>query len=726
MKTGHNDSYAGIDYFRVIAAFLVITIHTCPLADINGQADFMLTRILARIAVPFFFMTSGFFLITGYHYNGDRLKRFIRNTTVIYGISILLYLPVNLYNGYFKTAYLIPNIIKDLLFDGTLYHLWYLPASVIGAVLAWYVVKWLGLYGAFAVTFVLYVFGLLGDSYYGIVEKVPLLHDIYAAFFEVSDYTRNGIFFAPVFFVLGGIAAQKSTRLSMKTCCFGFFFFFAFMFAEGMGLHALSWQRHDSMYFFLLPCIWFGFLVLTFFRGKRNRLLRTGALILYLFHPMVIVVLRMFAKITGTQAFFVENHMIHFLTVSVVTGIFSIILSAIVIRLEAYKNLKVSVPAAKDRTGEGRAWIEINEENLIHNVKELKKMMPKGCELMAVVKADAYGHGAVRTAACLEKNGVGAFAVATIEEGIALRLAGIRGEILILGYTLPQRAKELHKYKLMQTLADYEYACALNRQKYAVKVHMKIDTGMHRLGFDYRETEKMAEAFSMKYLNICGVYTHFCDADSLSEESAGYTDRQIRNFYRSLKELERQGISIPKTHMQSSYGLMNYPGLSCNYVRIGIALYGVYSTPLDDTKLRPDLCPVLSLKSRIILLRKVKSGESVGYGRDFVADRDSVIAIISIGYADGLPRNLSNGNGEALVRGCRVPVIGRICMDQCMADVTKVHGAAVLDAVTLIGRDSEEEITAEEMAKAADTITNELLSRLSERVKKGKTENISK
>lgn len=717
MKIKHSDSYTGIDYFRVIAAFLVITIHTSPLADINGQADFMLTRILARIAVPFFFMTSGFFLITRYHYNADRLKRFIRNTAVIYGISILFYLPVNLYNGYFQRAYLLPNIIKDLLFDGTLYHLWYLPASIIGAVLAWYAVKRLGLYRAFAVTFVLYVFGMLGDSYYGIVEKVPVLQGIYAALFEVSDYTRNGIFFAPVFFVLGGIAAEKRKRLSLKICCFGFLFFFVLMFVEGMSLHTLSWQRHDSMYLFLVPCVWFGFLSLTFFRGKRNRLLRTSALILYLFHPMMIVVLRMFAKITGTQEIFVEDHIVHFFVVSVITGIFSVIFSAVVIRMEEYKSVRVSELSVKDRTGKGRAWIEINEENLIHNVRELKKAIPKTCEFMAVVKADAYGHGVFKTAVCLEQNGVKAFAVATIEEGIALRSFGIKGEILILGYTLPERAKELHRYKLIQALTDYEYACALNRQKYAVKVHIKIDTGMHRLGFDYRDMEKMTAVFSMKYLNICGIYTHFCDAESLSKEAGGFTDRQINNFYRSLGELKWRGIPLPKTHMQSSYGLMNYPGLSCDYVRVGIALYGVYSTTENGTKLHPDLRPVLSLKSRIVLLRKIKSGESAGYGRAFIADGDSTVAIVSVGYADGLPRNLSDGRGRAIVRGCLVPVIGRICMDQCMIDVTQVSGVAVLDTVTLVGRDGGEEITAEEMAEAAGTITNELLSRLGERVK---------
>ncbi|MDE6607101.1 MAG: serine racemase VanT catalytic subunit, partial [Lachnospiraceae bacterium] len=619
------------------------------------------------------------------------------------------------YNGYFKTAYLFPNIIKDIFFDGTIYHLWYLPASAIGAALSWYAVKRLGFYRALTVAFVLYVFGLLGDSYYGIVEKAPILQDIYAAFFDVSDYTRNGIFFAPVFFVLGGIAAEGRTKLSLKVCCLGFLFFFALMFVEGMGVHTLSWQRHDSMYLFLLPCVYFGFLSLTFFRGKRKRLLRTSTLILYLFHPMVIVVIRMFAKITGTQALFIENNMIHFLTVSVATGIFSVIFSATFIRLKEYKDLRTSACPVKDRAGKRRAWIEIDEKNLIHNVRELKKAIPKGCELMAVVKADAYGHGAFRTAVCLEKNGVKAFAVATIEEGIALRAFGIRGEILILGYTHPERAKELYKHKLMQTLTDYEYACALNRQKYAVKAHIKIDTGMHRLGFDYRDAERISAAFSMKYINVCGIYTHFCDSDNLSYEASGFTDSQISNFYKSLKELKRQGIPIPKTHMQSSYGLMNYPELSCDYVRAGIALYGVYSTFESDTRQQLDLRPVLSLRARIVLLRTIKSGESAGYGRDFTADRDSTIAIVSIGYADGLPRNLSDGKGEMIVRGCPAPVIGRICMDQCMIDVTEIYSAAVGDIVTLIGKDGGERIAAEEMAEAAGTITNELFSRLGER-----------
>jgi len=423
----------------------------------------------------------------------------------------------------------------------------------------------------------------------------------------------------------------------------------------------------------------------------------------------------MSAKITGTQAVFIENHMVHFLAVSVVTGIVSVILSAMLLRMEEHRKLQ-DCPAA-DGAGKDRTWIEIDEENLIHNVKELKKAMPEECELMAVVKADAYGHGAFQTTVCLEQNGVKAFAVATMEEGIALRSFGIRGEILILGYTPPERAKELHKYNLIQTLTDYEYACILNRQKYVLKTHMKIDTGMHRLGFDDKDSEKMAAVFSMKYINVCGIYTHFCDSDSLSKEAVKFTDGQIRRFYRSLKELERRGIRLPKIHMCSSYGLMNYAVPNCDYVRAGIALYGVYSTPDAKTKRHLNLRPVLSLKSRIILLRKIKSGESVGYGRDFIADSDCTVAVVSIGYADGLPRNLSGKRGKALVRGCPVPVIGRVCMDQCMIDVTQVSGAAVWDTVTFIGRSGGEEITAEEMAEAAGTITNELLSRLGERVK---------
>ena len=202
-------SYTGIDVFRLAAALLIIAIHTSPLADLSGMGDFVLTRVIARVAVPFFFVTSGFFLISRYGYQTEKLYIFIKKTALIYVAAIALYIPVNLYNGYFEMEDLMPNLIKDIVFDGTLYHLWYLPASIIGGAIAWALVKRLDYKRAFAAAGVLYLIGLCGDSYYGLIGRLPVCSGFYALVFQVSDYTRNGIFFAPVFFVLGGFIADS-------------------------------------------------------------------------------------------------------------------------------------------------------------------------------------------------------------------------------------------------------------------------------------------------------------------------------------------------------------------------------------------------------------------------------------------------------------------------------------------------------------------------------------
>lgn len=364
-----------------------------------------------------------------------------------------------------------------------------------------------------------------------------------------------------------------------------------------------------------------------------------------------------------------------------------------------------------------RAYIEINLENLAHNVTALKSAMPPSCELMAVVKAQAYGHGMREIAVHLNRSGVRAFAVATIDEGIALRRYGIAGEVLILGYTAPARAKELRKHKLMQTLIDYDYALRLNSQGVQVKTHMKIDTGMHRLGFCHTDISKIASAFHLPNLTVCGVYTHLCVADSGREEDIRFTRGQIADFYRLIEALKGRGISAPKVHIQSSYGLLNYPKLQCDYVRAGIALYGALSTPDEQTRLRLDLRQVLSLKTHVILVRRIRKGESVGYGRAFVADRDSVIAVLSIGYADGVPRSLSCGKGYVLINAHRAPVVGTICMDQLAVDVTLIPGVRAGSVATLIGQDGEEMITAAMVAKTGGSIANELLSRMGRRVR---------
>ena len=701
-------SYTGIDCFRFIAALLIIAIHTSPLASFNEMADFILTRVIARVAVPFFLMTSGFFLISRYTRNADKLIAFIKNTVLIYGAAILIYIPVNIYNGYFRMDNLVPNIIKDIVFDGTMYHLWYLPASAIGAVIAWYLVKKAGYKKALMVSVILYLIGMFGDSWYGIAEKVSVLKSFYGFVFQITDYTRNGIFFVPVFMILGGLIADNNYKFSFKKSILGFFMSFAFMFVEAMMLHHYKLQRHDSMYIFLLPCMFFLFNSVLHFRGKRYVWLRTSSLIIYIIHSMMIVAIRLFSKILHLQELLVENSIVHYIMVCLLSVIFGITLT---ILWNKYKPVK-----PKHISGTDRTYLEINLDNLEHNVKVLRKAMMQNCELMAVVKTEAYGHGAFEIATHLNKMGVRAFAVATIDEGIKLRKYGIDGDILILGYTSIQRASELKKYDLTQTLGDYDYAKALNNQGIIVKVHIKIDTGMHRLGIPADDYVKVKRVFSMRNIKVCGIFTHLCCSDSLEEEEVLFTKSQIDRFYGLIDVLEGSGITIPKLHIQSSYGLLNYPYLKCDYIRVGIALYGVLSSPNHKTKLELDLRPVLSLKSKVVLIRSVKEGDSIGYGRSFTAERDSRIAILPVGYGDGYPRSLSMENSSIIINRQRVPVIGCICMDSLVVDITDAGDVSVGDTAILIGMDECGGLTAPDVAESYGSISNELLCRMGARL----------
>lgn len=704
------EGYLGIDSFRIIATFLIVAIHTSPLTTYSVDGDFIFTRIICRIGVPFFFMTSGFFLFQKNTFDSGKIVVFLKKTFQLYFIAILIYLPINLYNGYFSMDHLLPNMIKDLFFDGTLYHLWYLPAAMMGACIAWFLVKKLGYQKAFVLTILFYVTGLFGDSYYGGIEQFSFLKNFYSSIFQLMDYTRNGIFFAPVFFILGGMIGKEKRKLSLKGNLIGFLLSMSAMLGEGLLLHTLNLQRHDSMYFMLLPCMYFLFSMVSSWKGSRAPLLRMSAMVIYIIHPMMIVVVRMVAKILGLQNLFIDNSMIHYILVSLSSTVVAIVF----LKLQKIaRSRRKTLPAIN---GANRSWIEVNMEHLRHNAAILQEAMPSGCELMAVVKAEAYGHGAAIIVTQLNEVGVTAFAVATMEEGIQLRKQGAQGEILILGYTDPLRSKEIHQYELIQTVIDFNYGIQLSEMGYPLKVHIKVDTGMHRLGLKADHLEDVARLFRLKNLTICGMYTHLCVADSNSPENVAFTKNQITSFHQLVKALENKGISVPKIHIQSSYGLLNYPELPCNYVRIGIALYGVLSTRNDKTNLQLDLRPVLSLKSKIILMKNIKSSESVGYGREFVAENDSKIAIVPIGYADGLPRNLSSGKGEVLVHGNRVPIVGRICMDQLVIDITDLQGVSVGDTVTIIGKDGQEEIHAEEVAEKTGSITNELLSRLGGRL----------
>lgn len=698
--------YTGIDWFRLLAAFLVVAIHTSPLASFCETGDFILTRIAARIGVPFFFTTSGFFLFSEGTGKTGKLKAFLKRTAILYAAAILLYLPVNFYTGYFRMDCFLPNLIKDLVFDGTFYHLWYLPASMAGAAIAWLLMKRFGCGISLTVTLLLYAAGLLGDSYYGIAEGLPLLQSLYRQLFLLSDYTRNGIFFAPVFFVLGGMLREKQGKEKRNFAGTAAGISFAAMVVEALLLKYFSVQRHDSMYLCLLPCTYFLFQFLITFRGKRIPVLGRLSLLIYLLHPMMILAVRLTGKLLHLETLLIENSLIHYLLVC--AG--SLVVSAIFSHLWRRRTPAKVCPETK------RAYLEISLDHLEHNVKALQSVMQKNCQLMAVIKANAYGHGAYETAFALNRMGIRSFAVAEIEEAIRLRKDGIRGEILILGYTDPSCAAELKKYDLMQTVIDFDYAKKLNEQKIPVKVHLKIDTGMHRLGIPDEDFTHVRMIFRMKYLNICGIYTHLCCPDSQSPEDVAFTRGQIGRFYRITDALQDCGIRLPKLHIQSSYGLFNYPELPCDYVRAGIALYGVLSDPEDEIKRRVDLRPVLSIKARVALIRTVNKGESVGYGRAFTAERNSRIAILSIGYGDGIPRSLSYGKGSVLIGGKRAPIVGRICMDQMAVDITEIENVSPGDIAVIVSNDPGTEMTAPELAKAAETISNELLCRVGPRL----------
>ena len=368
----------------------------------------------------------------------------------------------------------------------------------------------------------------------------------------------------------------------------------------------------------------------------------------------------------------------------------------------------------------GRAWIELDLHNLHHNVEELRKAAGAGCELMPAVKANAYGHGAVPVSRALAGDGITSFCVASLGEGIELREAGIRGMILILGYTSPADFPELLNYNLTQTVVDAACAEDLDRcgRKLGqrIPVHVGIDTGMHRLGERSSDLERILPLWEMDGIRIDGVFSHLCVSDGITERERAFTMEQIRKFREVVEKIHSAGKSGFKTHLQGSYGILNYPGAGFDFARPGIALYGAYSLPEDEknTVFPADLRPVLSLKARVETVKMLRAGESAGYGLTYTAPSDRKIAVVSAGYADGVPRNLSNC-GHALVKGQKVPVVGRICMDQLTLDVTEVRNVFPGDEAVLIGRSGSREISAAEMAQAAGTISNEILSRLGSR-----------
>lgn len=363
------------------------------------------------------------------------------------------------------------------------------------------------------------------------------------------------------------------------------------------------------------------------------------------------------------------------------------------------------------------AWAEINLDNLAHNIREVRRLAEKQSQVMAVIKADGYGHGAAKVAQTLLDNGADCFAVAVLDEAIELRNAGFEVPIFILGYTQPERAAEVVKYDLEQSVYSFEAAKALSAEAIAqgktARLHIKVDTGMGRIGFkaDDEAVDIVRSIHALPGINIKGIFTHFAVADEVDKS---YTELQFKKFRWICDNLEEKGIKIEIKHCGNSAAIIDLPEMHLDMVRAGIMLYGL--APSKAVKLNKlALKEVMSLKVKISHVKELEPGQSVSYGRKFVADRRSKIASLPIGYADGYTRLLT-GKAEALVKGKRVPVVGSICMDQCMIDITGIEDIAVGEEVVLFGEQLGGFISIDEIAEKLGTINYEVVCMISRRV----------
>lgn len=369
------------------------------------------------------------------------------------------------------------------------------------------------------------------------------------------------------------------------------------------------------------------------------------------------------------------------------------------------------------RATQMRTWAEINLNNLEQNYRTLRAMLPQGCRFLGGVKADAYGHGAIHVARKLEKLGAECLSVACLREAVELRDAGIQAPILILGHTPPEFASGLLKYGLTQTVFDSETGRALSeaavKAQAPIKIHIKTDTGMSRLGFLCDEPHmdgsvaEIATLCALPGLEPEGIYTHFSDADGSDE----YTMLQFTRFLDVLEKLKARGITFQIRHCAASSAVLNYPCTYLDMVRPGIALYGHYPDPSCEGLDGPGLLPVMSLKSRISSVKVVPAGTPVSYGRTHTMDRDSRLAVLPVGYADGLFR-LCSDKLSMWIDGNWVPLVGRVCMDMCMLDVTDLPQVKPGDVVEVFG----ENAPIERAADLVGTIQYELLSAVSPRV----------
>ena len=364
-----------------------------------------------------------------------------------------------------------------------------------------------------------------------------------------------------------------------------------------------------------------------------------------------------------------------------------------------------------------RAYAKVNLEAISNNFDALKAHIGDGVKTMAVVKADAYGHGSTEVARMLSAK-ADYFAVATLSEGIELRQEGIKNPILVLGYTSPAEYDELLDYSIIPTIYNTDEAVLLNAQaeKKAKKatVHIAVDTGMSRIGFkdDASGIQAVKEISQLDNIEIEGIFSHYATADM---EDKAFASVQTRRFDDFNSALEKEGISIPLRHMCNSAAAID---LTKHYgmVRLGIALYGLYpSDEVDKTKV--SLTPAMEVFSHVIHVKEIDAGTGVGYGQIYTAPEKRKIATVSIGYADGFNRSMTSG-GYILINGRKAPLVGKVCMDQIMVDVTDIESIRVGDKAVIIGRSGNEEITADDFGRMANSFAYEVICTFMPRIKR--------
>lgn len=360
-------------------------------------------------------------------------------------------------------------------------------------------------------------------------------------------------------------------------------------------------------------------------------------------------------------------------------------------------------------------WVEIDLDAIAFNCQQIKKWIGEKTELMAVIKGNAYGHGIAMVAKTALENGATRFAAARVDEGVVVRQAGIDAPVLVLGYVPAEEMETVVKWRITPPIMHWHTAKAVSEisssQGVVTPIHVKVDTGMGRFGLMPNEVVDFVKGLiELPGIRLEGLYTQFAVAD---EADKTYTYKQFEIYKGVLKDLEEAGIHIPIRHVCNSAATLNFPEMHLDMVRCGTAIYGHYPSPVTDHSV--PLRPAMALKSRVGRIRTLPAGSSISYGRTYTTTRPTTVALVPIGFGDGLSRQLSN-KGSVLIKGKRAPIVGRVCMDQCIVDVSGIPEAQQDDEVVLFGQQDGAEITAEEIASLMDSINYVVLAAVSARV----------